>query len=170
MNDIFIQQRLSENQKIFFSTLSNYIDDEIHFYGSIRRFDYIPEKSDIDIDIFTHNEHSIINKLSTLLNLKKNEFQKVVYRIDNQIVNGYKTKYQDIQKNIIIEISIYNMNDRLLVIKQHDKANKLPFIILFLLYIVKLFYYRLGIFSDKIYSKIKNYLIHMSGERNFILL
>ena len=60
--------------------MSNYIDDEIYLYGSIRRMDYIPDKSDLDIDLFTDNENSLIYKLCNFLHLKKNDFKKVVYK------------------------------------------------------------------------------------------
>jgi len=171
MDDINIQKRLTNNQKDFFNTLSNYIDDEIHIYGSIKRFDYIADKSDIDVDIFTDNESSLINKLCNLLNMKKCDFNKVLYKIDdNNIVKGFKTKYENAEKKLKIELSIYNNKNRQQIIKQHEKANNLPFFILFLLYILKYLYYKLGIISDIVYSNIKNVLIHMSTEKKFILL
>lgn len=170
INNEKIQKKLSENQKIFLNALSNYIDDEIYLYGSISRFDYIPEKSDLDVDIFIDNEYSVIQKLCNFLDLKKEQFQKVIYKIDNVIVNGYKSKYENKDKNLKVELSIYNQKNKELVMKQHNKAKDLPYIILVLLYILKCFYYRLGIISDKIYSKIKGVLLNMSPERNFILL
>ena len=170
INDVNIQKRLSENQKIFLNSLSNYIDDEIYLYGSIRRMDYIPDKSDLDIDLFTDNENSLIYKLCNFLHLKKNDFKKVVYKIENQLIYGYKTKYNNKDTKLSIEISIYNKKDRETIIRQHGKADKLPYVILFLLYIVKLCYYKLGILSNEVYSKIKNFLIHMSNDCNFILL
>ena len=170
INDINIQKRLSENQKIFLNSLSNYIDDEIYLYGSIRRMDYIPDKSDLDIDLFTDNENSLIYKLCNFLHLKKNDFRKVVYKIENQLIYGYKTKYENPEKKLSVELSIYNQKDKELIIKQHGKADQLPYIIVFLLYIVKLCYYKLSILSNEMYSKIKNFLIHMSSECNFILL
>ncbi len=168
--DDAIQKRLSENQKIFFNKLTNYIEDEIHFYGSIRRFDYIPGKSDIDVDIFTDNENSLIYKLCDLLHFKKNDFRRVVYKINGRIVNGYKCKYDNPENDIMVEMSIYDKNIRDVVIEQHDKASKLPFVVLLFLYILKYFYYKFGIISDDTYKKCKHYLMHMSSERNFIIL
>lgn len=170
INDMHVQKKLTDDQKNFLNSLSNYINDEIYLYGSINRFDYIPGKSDLDIDIFTDNENSLIHKLCNLLDLKKEEFYKIVYRINNKIVNGYKTKYENIDKNLKIEISIYNQKNKEMVMNQHNKANNLPYILLVLLYILKCFYYKFGIISDDIYAKLKNFLLHMSSERNFILL
>ena len=170
INDAKIQKKLTDNQRIFLNSLKNYIDDDIYLYGSINRIDYIPGKSDLDIDIFTDNENSLIHKLSSFLHLKKESFLKIVYRIDNKIINGFKTKYENIENNLIVEISIYNQKHKEIIMKQHNKANKLPYIILVLLYILKCFYYRLGIISPEIYSKMKHFLLHMTSERNFILL
>jgi len=171
MNE-FINNRLTDNQRVFLNKLKNYIDDEVEisFYGSIKRFDYIQEKSDIDIDIFTDNENSIINKLSSFLDIKKTEIGKVVYKIDNKLVYGYKLKYEDIKNRVFVEISIYNLKYRYLVKKQHEQADKLPFYTLFALYIVKHFYYTFNIIDDKFYSLIKNFIMHGSNERNFILM
>jgi predicted nucleotidyltransferase len=55
----------------FFKKLSDYLDTKIYFYGSIQRNDYFPNSSDIDADIFTDNESSIINKLQNFLGVKK---------------------------------------------------------------------------------------------------
>ena len=170
--DDFINNRLTDNQKHFLNKLKNYIDDdtEISFYGSIKRFDYIREKSDIDIDIFTNNENSIINKLSSFLDIKKNKIGKVVYKIDNKVVHGYKLKYEDDKNKVFVELSIYNFKYKYLVKKQHEEANKLPFYTLLALYIVKHFYYSLNILDNKLYSAIKHYIMHGSYERNFILM
>ena len=61
-------KKLTQPQRDMLNKISIYIDKPIYIYGSINRFDYIPNKSDIDIDIFTENESSTINILSNLLN------------------------------------------------------------------------------------------------------
>ena len=58
-----INKKLTDKQREFFNNLSIYIDKPIYFYGSIYRVDYLPGKSDIDIDIFTDNESSTIQIL-----------------------------------------------------------------------------------------------------------
>lgn len=168
--DTDIAKRFLPTQTSFFTALKNNIDDDIHFYGSIRRFDYLPGKSDIDVDLFTANEDSSLYKLCTFLNMGKDEFKKVVYKIDNRIVRGYKCKYENSAKHLSVEFSIYNHQYEELVKKQHDKANQLPFVMIWCLYIVKCCYYYLGILSPEVYVKIKHLLLHMSSERNFILL
>lgn len=170
IDNVNVQKKLTENQKVFLNALSNYIDDEIYLYGSISRIDYIPGKSDLDIDIFTDNEYSVIHKLCSFFHYKKDEFKKIVTRIDNGIITGHKTKYENIEKNLQIEISIYNQKNKEIIMKQHNKAKDSSYIVLFLLYILKCFYYRLGIVSDETYKQLKQYLFHMTTEREYVLL
>ena len=66
------------------------------YYGSIQRSDYVPGKSDIDVDIFTDNEYSLMSKMQHYLHLSKSKFKKVVYIIDNKTTNGYKVKYTNL--------------------------------------------------------------------------
>lgn len=164
--------KLTDNQKIFLNKLKNYIDDEaeIKFYGSIKRFDYIPEKSDIDIAIFTDNENSIISKLINFLDITKSEIRKVVYKIDSKVVHGYKLKYEDIKNKISVEMAIFNFKYKYLIKKQHEHADNLPFYMICALFIVKHFYYTFNIIDDKVYGTLKQYIIHWSNERNFIIL
>ena len=81
-------KKLTQNQRDILNQISIHIDKPIYIYGSINRLDYIPGKSDIDIDIFTENESSTINILSTLLNLNKIKFKKSVFKIDSTMVFG----------------------------------------------------------------------------------
>ena len=81
-----VKNRLTNNETIFFENLSQFIDKELYFYGSIQRPDYVKGKSDIDIDIFTDNESSTIQKLSSFLDIKKYDFTKIVYKINNEMI------------------------------------------------------------------------------------
>jgi hypothetical protein len=163
-----INKKLTDKQKQFFNDLSIHIDKPIYFYGSIYRTDYIPGKSDIDIDIFTDNESSTIQMLCNFLNIKKSEFRKSFYKIDSTIVRGFKGKYKD--TNIEIELSIYNNKYKTLVLYEHDKAKHMPSYISFILLIVKFCYYNLGIIPDYIYKMLKINLVNPGSEYKFILV
>jgi len=165
-----VNNRLTENERIFFDNLSNYIDKEIYFYGSIQRPDYIKGKSDIDIDIFTENESSTIQKLCNFLNIKKSDFRKVFYKINNSMVYGYKGKYKDEINKIDVEISIYNDKYKTQVLYEHDNCRNLPFYITISLFIIKFIYYTLGIMPNKVYKRLKQLLMNKNGEVKFILL
>lgn len=165
-----INEKLTEYQKKFFNGLSIHIDEPIYFYGSINRNDYSPGKSDIDIDIFTDNETSTIYMLCNYLNLNKKEFKNSVYKIDSKMVYGYKGKYQDNKNNINVEISIYNNKYKEIVLRDQDSTNILPLYVTIILFIVKFFYYNLGIMPNNIYRKCKQYLMNKGGELKFILV
>ena len=130
---------LPQDTKQFFYKLSEYLDTKLLYYGSVQRSDYVPGKSDIDVDIFTDNPDSLISKLQHFLHLNKNKFKKTMYIIDDKTVYGYKVKYQDKEKKIKTEFAIYSEEDKATVIAQHQKKMVLPIYISILLYILKTF-------------------------------
>ena len=161
-------KRLTEKQKIFFDNLSNYIDKPIYFYGSIQRPDYIPENSDIDIDIFTDNETSTIQLLCNYLNIKREHFKKTIYKINSNVAYGYKTKYEDEVNKINVEISIYNEKYKNIVLNDHENCRYLPFYVTIILYIIKVLFYKLNIISKKTYKRLKQFLMNKGDELKFI--
>jgi hypothetical protein len=166
----YIKSKLTLNENIFFENISQYIDKELYFYGSIQRSDYLKGKSDIDVDIFTENENSTIQKLCTFLNLKRSDFRKIIYKTNNTLIYGYKSKYKDEINKINVEISIYNEKYKSLVLYDHNNGNYLPFYITFLLFIIKILYYNLGIISDMFYKRCKQFLMNPNDELRFILV
>lgn len=165
-----ISKKLTDKQKEFFNNLSIYIDKPLYFYGSIYRADYLPGKSDIDLDIFTESESSTIQMLSNFLNLNKNEFRKSFYKINSVIVNGYKAKYKDEKNNIDVELSVYNEKYKDVILEEHSRCKNLPIYISVVLMIVKYFYYTLGIISNDTYKIIKLNLMNPGSEFKFILV
>ena len=148
--------------KNFFNKLSNYLDTKIYFYGSIQRNDYFPKHSDIDSDIFTHNEISTMSQIAHFLEIKKSEFRKFVFNLHktNKIVYGYKLKYEDPANKFSTEISIYNEKDKTAILKEHNYKRELPFYISWLLIIVKFFYYNLQIMPKPFYYDCKKFLMN----------
>ena len=71
-----IKDRLGDYKYNFFTNLQNYIDSELLFFGSIKRFDFFPNSSDIDIIIITDNVNEMISKVHNYLQLKKTEVKK----------------------------------------------------------------------------------------------
>ena len=70
--------KLPDNVVLFFKELSEYLDTKILYFGSVQRGDYFPGKSDIDVDIFTDNEHSIMTKMQHFMNIDKKN-SKILY-------------------------------------------------------------------------------------------
>ena len=167
-SDDNIANRLTHNQKEFFDKLSFYIDKPLFFYGSILRPDYIPGKSDIDVDIFTDNEFSSIQMLCSFLHIPRSQFRRVVFKINSQMVYGYKGKYEDDKNGVNVELSVYNNKYKDIVLDDHNKCRYLPIYITVSLYIIKILFYKLNLISKQAYKRCKRFLMNPGDELKFI--
>ena len=77
------KNNLPPNVKKFFYNLSEYLDTKMLYFGSVQRSDYVPGKSDIDVDIFTDNENSIIGKMQHFLGVSKKDFGVIAQALIN---------------------------------------------------------------------------------------
>jgi len=160
------KNNLTSEQMKFFKKLSNYLDTKLYYYGSIQRKDYFPGTSDIDVCIFTDNDTETKYKLLSFLGLKKNEYKKIIFKLNKskRIVYGYKIKYKNEKKKINVEFAIYNNKDKDGVLSEHNSKTDLPFYILWLLMIIKFFYYTLQIMSKSFYYKCKRFIMNYMVE------
>jgi len=154
------KNKFPKHLQVFFKELSDYLDTQLLFYGSIQRSDYFPGQSDIDVDIFTDNEQAIIAKLQHFLHVNKNEFKKTVWVMNDVSGYGYKLKYENNIKQINVEFSIYNEKFREPMLEQHITKTMLPLYINIILYILKFSYYKLCIVPEGIYIYIKKFLLN----------
>jgi predicted nucleotidyltransferase len=166
-----VRESLPKPVKDFFYKLGEYLDTELYFYGSVNRPDYVHNKSDIDIAIFTDNENSIISKLQHFLHVKRNAFDKVVWKLEGNVVYGYKIKcekYIDIK----CEIAIYNNEFKNILLNDMKKYNSVPIYIAFLLFILKTIYYTFPLISFETYSKYKRIIFNniMINKKNTVFL
>ncbi len=145
--------------KKFFINLKNYLDTELCFYGSVNRPDYVHGKSDIDVAIFTDNEYSIISKLQHFLHVKRNAFDKVVWKLDGKMIYGYKIKC-DKYIDSKCEIAIYNNDFKEHLLKEMKQYNTIPLYIATLLFILKTMHYTFPILSSKTYADSKRFLFN----------
>jgi hypothetical protein len=166
-----IKPRLSEYKYNFFTRLQNYLETELIFYGSIKRYDYFKESSDIDMIVITDNTNSTLSKLQNFLKLQKGEIQKLIQKFsypDTNIINGHKIKYKDIENDIIMDILIYDEKYKTQVINNVNKSN-LPTHMVILMCIIKYLYYTLHIITRDMFLDIKNFLLtwHFTNKLNF---
>lgn len=167
------KNELAPNIKIFFNNLRDYIDTPLLYYGSIQRSDYIPGKSDIDILIFTDNEHSIMSKIQHFLHVSKTDFKKVVWQLGESMAYGYKLQYTNLEEQIISEMSIYNNRYKTIILNEYTDKFVLPIYISGLLYIVKFLYYQLHVLTTKQYSTMKRFILNTlmgKGDTKFLLI
>jgi len=153
------KNNLPPNVKQFFYNLSEYLDTQMLYFGSVQRSDYVPGKSDIDVDIFTDNENSIIGKMQHFLGVSKKEFKSIVWIINDKPVYGYKIKYSKPDEKLEAEFSIYNEKFKDTVIKEHTRKFILPIYVTILLYILKFFYYTIPLLSTKNYGRCKRFIL-----------
>lgn len=165
-----IKDRLGEYKYNYFTNLQNYLETELYFYGSIKRFDYISNSSDIDIIVITDNVKSMLSKIQTYLNVSKDKTQKIFQQYsvyDKEVVTGYKIKYNE--NNIEFDLLVYDDKYRKVVLQNIYDINNLPLYMITILYILKILYYKLHLISRRIYNNLKCHLFacYFNGELRY---
>ena len=158
-----IKDRLGDYKYNFFTNLQNYVDSELLFFGSIKRFDFFPNASDIDIIIITDNVNEMINKVHHYLQLKKTDVKKVYQRFSKNsgVITGYKIKYNDPSNDCAFDLLIYDEKYRDAVTQNINDINHMAIYMVVILYILKYVYYRLSLITNSMYLYLKNGLFHM---------
>ena len=154
------KNKLPTNVKNFFYHLSEYLDTPFLYFGSVQRSDYVPGKSDIDVDVFTDNEYSLMAKMQHYLHVSKKDFKKVAWIINDTSTYGYKLKYENKKENINAEFSIYNEKFKDIILSQHNSKYELPFYTSILLCILKFLYYKVSILDKKIFAYLKRVILN----------
>jgi hypothetical protein len=156
-----IKQKMPMHKRIFFTNLENYLDTPLYYFGSIQRYDYSPETSDIDAILFTNNEASSISKLQNWFHVSKNDFKRVVKYLtpQNLIVYGHKLKYKNKQQNISADICIYNVKDEENIKRDDKRKINMPFYIVTMMVMLKFIYYQVGILPKHWYMYLKELLM-----------
>jgi hypothetical protein len=155
------RNKLPEKVELFFKELSEYLDKKLLYYGSVQRRDYFEGKSDIDVDIFTNNENSTITKMQHFLDVPKNNFKKIIWRLNhnNQVVYGHKIFYISPEKDFQVEFAIYNDKYKKGVLTEHLKKTVLPFYAIWFLTILKYFYYQLHLIDKNKFTYMKKIIM-----------
>lgn len=151
--------KLSNQEEIFFNNIRSYLETPIYFYGSIQRIDYIPNKSDIDVVLFTDNMNSTLSKLSAFLSISKEKIKRTYLYANNKLIYGYKVSVKEPEYTFRCEISVYNEKYKSEVLTEHRRKIDFPITLSVLLIIIKIGYYQLGIIPIDYYKKLKKWLI-----------
>jgi predicted nucleotidyltransferase len=160
-----------QKTKDFFKRMENYLDTDFYYYGSVNRPDYVHDKSDIDIAIFTDNEYSTMAKLQHYLHVKRSDFDKVVWKVYGKLLYGYKIKC-DKFIDIKCEIAIYNNEYKDFLLPEIKQYNSVPMHVGFLLFILKTLHYTFPIISQQTYATYKRYIFNniMLDKRESVFL
>ncbi len=160
----YTKNKLPIKTQEFLNKMKEYLDTKLYFYGSVQRLDFFPDKSDIDICIFTDNTQTMINKLSSFLHIDKKTIKKIFLNIKNtsnryEIIYCYKVLYKNPKINLILEITICNEKYKKQLFNNYKQGLNLPTYIIFLLVILKFIFYYIHIIPFEYYKKYKNIII-----------
>ena len=169
MNEL--KNELPKKTKDFFKKMQTYLDTNLYFYGSVTRADYVPDKSDIDVAIFTDNEASVISKLQHYLHVKRNAFEKIVWKLNGTMIYGYKIKCEK-YVGINCEISIYNNDFKPVLLDEYTKPIKnTSWVIFILLFLIKLFYYQIPLLPKDTYNSLKRTVLNeLMGKKESVFI
>jgi len=154
-----IRPDFPENIQRFFHNLDDYLDEELYFYGSVNRPDYVHGKSDIDIAVFTDNEQSVMAKLRHFIHAPQQAFDKIVWKLQGNMIHGYKIKCEK-YVGIKCEIAVYNNDYKPILLDDMTKYNYIPPYIAFLLFILKTIHYTFPLITSKAYAEYKRFLFN----------
>ena len=166
-----IKYKISKQKKIFLQRMEEFLNTKLYFYGSIQRYDYIDNVSDIDVLIFTDNFDNTLLLLNQYLILRSKQIKKIhTISQDSKktIINGYEINYRsDIIK---LEISIYNNKNKKYILEHIRGDFNLPIYFTFCLYILKLINMVIPIPYNKIKRHIINKLYHKEPNTSFFIV
>jgi len=180
-----VRRKLIEPEIHFLKEMSNYLGVPIYIFGSLFRFDYFPNKSDIDISIFSDNVENTVHRLVDFLGIssskikifkiksvnKKTHKTKIIwgfktnYRLDVEDYSYNNRKWHDLlyypKRNKRFEIMVYS-NKYTNYINNINKGHfRLPFLCTFVIFFLKSCYYYF-FFSEIIYKNIKREILELS--------
>lgn len=155
------KNNLPSDVKKFFNGLSEYLNTKLLYYGSVQRKDYFPGKSDIDVDIFTDNVNSTINKMQHYLRAERKKFKKFVWIVNhnNHFTTGYKIFYKDPSGRFNAEFSIYDEKYKEDILKEHLGKIVLPLHATCLLITLKFLYYKLSLMNYDYFKYLKKKIL-----------
>lgn len=174
-----LREKLIDPEIDFLIEMKKYLGLPIYIYGSIFRKDYFPNKSDIDISIFTPNPEATVVQLINFLEIGKSKIKIFNMKNTNQKTHkhktiwGFKTNYKlEIpeytspgifdysKKNKNFEITILNKKYKNFINNINKEHFKLPLLQSMLIYFIKLMYYYFFL-NDKIYREIKRRILNI---------
>jgi len=164
-----IKNKMPMHKRIFFTNLEKYLDAPLYYFGSIQRYDYSPENSDIDAMLFTNNESSSISQLQNWFQVSRNDFKKVVHFLPSlkRIVYGHKLKYKTLTTSA--DILIYNKKDQQIIPRDDQRKINMPFYMVTIMIMLKTLYHQFGILSKPWYKYLKRLLMDVVDDGVYFL-
>ncbi len=152
--------RLPEEDSLFFQRLQDYVGDPLHLYGSVNRWDYFPQASDVDAAIFTSSMDSTVARALAFLQLPRTqikEFHQTFSMRDQSVIHGRKLKHE---AHPPFDLFIYHEKDRERVLENLRQSNQLPWFLVSLMFVLKSLYYRFHLIPKSWFVYCKNFLYY----------
>lgn len=150
-----IQHNLNEYTYTFFRDLREQIELPLFFIGSIARNDFIDGKSDLDIEVFSDNVVSTKTKLDYLFDCYQKDDRYLTYSIENNPISGYKYYYNNKEKALLFDFTLYKKECQKLILYYRDIEINIPINLSVILIIIKYLHYYFNIIDKPTYSMIK---------------
>jgi hypothetical protein len=155
-----IASKLTKDQIDFLKAAQHYIDSQFYYYGSIERIDYLPGKSDIDIDIFTPNLYSTMFKLRQFLLIPETGIKNIKWRTRRPIVATFHCHKIKFDNGIIkLELNIYDDKYKNTLLQVRELKRNIPFAVLMLVYTIKSMYYNTNLISNSHIAIFKKFVM-----------
>ena len=166
-----ISPKLTKQQTDFLEEIQHYIGHPFYYYGSVERIDYLPGKSDIDIDIFTPNLYSTLFKLRQFLIIPETEINIIKWRTRRPIIATFychKIKYDN--GIVKLELNIYDDKYKNTLMGIRDSKRNIPLYVLMLVYTIKVMGYNTSLLSSShlvLFKKfVMGHLLDMEDDYN----
>lgn len=141
----------------YFRRMADHLDQDVYFYGSVTRDDYIHGKSDIDVAIFADNEASVLSKLQHFLRVPRDAVHKIVWKLNGRMMYGHKVKIPE----LLTEVCVYNAEYQEYLLRDFRSPNENQSWFTYgVLYLLKFLHYRLSLLPKSVYIDTKNYLLN----------
>lgn len=166
----YTKNKLPIKTQEFLNKMKEYLDTKLYFYGSVQRFDFFQNKSDIDICIFTDNTQTMIHKLSSFLHIDKKKIKKIflnikIHKNKYEIVYCYKVMYKNPKLKLILEITVCNEKYKKVILNHYIQGFSINIYIVIVLFILKFIFYYLHLLPFKTYHKYKQIIIDIGTGR-----
>ena len=155
-----IASKLTNQQISFLEEIQEYIGCKFYYYGSIERMDYMPGKSDIDIDVITPNVYSTLFKLRQFLSTPEQVVQNIMWTARKPVKYTFYCKKIKFANDFIkLELSIYDEKYKSRLLEIRDFKRDIPLSALMIVYILKTFYYKLNMISTSNIAAAKKFIM-----------
>jgi hypothetical protein len=150
-----VKDKLNKKQYEYFLELSNILELPLFFNGSITRIDFVKDKSDFDIAVFSDNITFTKMKIEYLFRNLDVKPKFLFFFINDNPISSYKYALTNKENDIFFDIMMYNKNSLSLMLQQMDAETNAPFYIIIIFIIIKFLHYNLYLINGEIYYFLK---------------